>query len=83
MVALLGEIGRTYAPFLVGNAEALANGAEAVECTVDGARWTQKPFPYQGKCLKWLRESYGGLPDADRGVFDGILDGTGCEMIFH
>ncbi|NIV75159.1 MAG: glutathione S-transferase, partial [Gammaproteobacteria bacterium] len=49
--ALLGEIGRVYAPFLVGNADALARGADRVECTIDGYKWTQKPFPYQGKCF--------------------------------
>ena len=81
--ALLGEIGRSYAPFLLANAEALASGADAVECAIDGARWTQTPFKYQGKCLEWLRESHAALSDAERGVFDDILAGTGCEAIFR
>ncbi len=33
---LIGEIGRVYAPFLLDNAAAVANGAERVECEVDG-----------------------------------------------
>ncbi len=49
--ALLGEVGRVYAPFLLANADALARGAERVECTIDGRPWMQRPFPYQGKCL--------------------------------
>ena len=49
--ALLGEVGRVYAPFLLANADALARGAEHVECTIDGRPWVQRPFPYQGKCL--------------------------------
>ena len=79
--ALLGEVGRVYAPFLLANARALATGAERVECEIDGRPWVQKPFPYQGKCLMWLRERYAGLSAADRAVVDGLLDGTGCESL--
>ena len=38
-------------------AAALERGAESVEGTIDGKPWVQKPFPYQGKCLAWLREA--------------------------
>ena len=79
--ALLGEVGRVYAPFLLANAKALVAGAERVECEIDGRPWVQKPFPYQGKCLMWLRERYGELSVADRAVVDGLLEGTGCEPL--
>lgn len=80
--ALLGEVGRVYAPFLLANAKALQAGAERVECEIDGRPWVQKPFPYQGKCLMWLRERYGELSAADRDAVDALLDGTGCEPLF-
>lgn len=79
---LLGEIGRVYAPFLLANAAALENGAEQVEATIDGKPWVQKPFPYQAKCLRWLRESHAALSDADRRDADSLLAGTGCEPLF-
>ncbi len=79
--ALLGEVGRVYAPFLLANARALASGAERVECEIDGRPWVQKPFPYQGKCLMWLRERYGELSADDGSAVDGLLDGTGCEAL--
>jgi len=79
---LLAEIGRVYTPFLLGNAEALSRGAAQVECEIDGRKWVQKPFPYQGKCLGWLRERYAGLSSDDRGTVDALLDGTGCEPLF-
>jgi glutathione S-transferase len=82
LTALLGEVGRVYTPFLLANADALARGAEQVECTIDGAKWVQKPFPYQGKCLGWLRESYGRLAADDRRAVDAMLAGTGCEPLF-
>jgi glutathione S-transferase len=82
LVALLAEIGRVYAPFLLGNAEALSRGAEQVDCLIDGRKWTQKPFPYQGKCLGWLRERRARLADGDRAFVDATLAGTGCETLF-
>jgi len=78
---LLAEIGRTYAPFLLGNAAALASGAESVDCQVDGTHWTQVPFKYQGKCLEWLREAHAQLASPDRKAVDEILAGTGCETL--
>jgi glutathione S-transferase len=80
--ALFLEIGRVYVPFLLGNAEALANGSERVECTVAGRPWLQRPFPYQGKCLTWLREGREALSRADLAVVDAFLEGSGCEELF-
>ncbi len=80
--AILAEVGRVYAPFLLANAAALASGADKVACTIDGATWEQKPFPYQAKCLRWLRESRERLAPADRAWVDGVLAGTGCEALF-
>jgi hypothetical protein len=80
--ALFGEVGRVYAPFLLANADALARRAEQVECTIDGRPWVQRPFPYQGKCLTWLREGHAALAAGDRAVVDGVLTGTGCEVLF-
>jgi glutathione S-transferase len=80
--ALLAEIGRVYVPFLLANADALERKAEQVECTIDGRRWIQRPFPYQGKCLRWLREGYAALADKSRATVDKLLDGTGCERLF-
>ena len=80
--ALLGEVGRVYVPFLLANAEALIRGADRVECTIDDRPWVQKPFPYQGKCLQWLREAHSGLSSQDRKAVDAILAGTGCEGLF-
>ena len=80
--ALLGEAGRTYAPFMVANAQALASGADEVVCAIDGHEYRQGPFPYQGKCLRWLREAYDALGGADRERVDAVLAGTGCEQLF-
>jgi glutathione S-transferase len=80
--ALLAEVGRVYVPFLLANAEALARGAERIACTIDGRPWTQRPFPYQGKCLEALRAGRAALGGADRAGLDAVLAGTGCERLF-
>ena len=78
---LLSEIGRVYAPALLANAQALQAGDKEWEAEIDGARWVQQSFPYQGKCLQWINEQYQTLGDADKQKVDGLLSGTGCEQI--
>jgi len=79
---ILTEIGRTYAPVMLANAETLSSGAMEVNTTVDGQRWIQPPFPYQAKCLQWLRTTRESLPAEARTTVDGALAGTGCEALF-
>jgi glutathione S-transferase len=80
--ALLAEVGRVHAPFLLANAAAVARGAGQVECSIDGKPWRQAPFPYQAKCLAALRDQCGALAAAERRVADAALAGTGCEVLF-
>ena len=82
LVNLFNEVGTYYVPALLANANALANGDTQVETEIDGARWVQKPFAYQGKCLNWLRDGHAALPDADRVFVDEVLADTGCEKLF-
>lgn len=81
---LLAEVGRVYTPFLLANAKALVSGAEKVETTIDDRPWVQQPFPYQGKCLQWIREQYEALSGGDRRKVAEVLSDTGCEpLIAH
>ena len=80
---LLCEVGRFHVPFLLANADALERGLEQVETEIAGRPWVQKPFPYQGKCLGWLRESFARLSPDARATVNGFLEGTGCEVLFQ
>ena len=80
--ALLAEVGRTYVPALLANAAAIDAGAEEVQTEIDGRPWVQKPFPYQARCLQWLRQAYVSLEGEDRSCVDDLLAGTGCEALF-
>lgn len=82
LAPLLAEIGRGYVPVMLANAQAVMAGAAEVEASVEGRPWSQQPFPYQAKCLHWLRESHGKLDVEARDLVDALLAGTGCETLF-
>ena len=78
---ILNEVGHVYAPALLANAQAMQAGEKTWEAEIDGSRWTQQTFNYQGKCLQWINAEYQALSEADRARVDGLLAGTGCEKI--
>ncbi len=78
---ILSEIGRTYVPALLANAKALEADEKQWQTEIDGAVWTQQSFPYQGKCLHWIRERYQSLSQADQQRIADVLQGTGCEAL--
>jgi hypothetical protein len=83
LIALLGELGRCYVPVMLANARALNEGKKTVECEVAGLPWVQDAFPYQGRCVVWLRQSYSALDPQSRAKIDRALAGTGCDALFN
>ena len=81
--SLLAEVGRVYVPALLANAAAVNAGAEEVCTEIDGRPWRQKPFPYQAKCLQWLRHEHARLDSEERNFVNGLLEGTGCAALFR
>ncbi len=79
--ALLHEIGRVYVPALLANARAKEAGEKTWEAQVGGTNWTQQTFPYQAKCLRWIREEYNALSQGDQARVHRVLSGTGCEAL--
>ncbi len=79
--ALLAELACGYVPVMIANAAALRAGADRVETLVDGKPWVQQPFPYQGKCLLWLRESFARLGEDDQRRVSDLLDEAGCRAL--
>lgn len=80
---LLEEVGRTYVPVMLANLAAVASGAAEVRAEVDGATWTQQPFPYQAKCVRWLREAYAALRPEHRAAVDPLLADSGCMLLLR
>jgi len=79
---ILVEVGRIYAPYLIGNAKAVMEKADKLEMILDGKPWEQNPFTYQAKCLRWLREAYEALSDKDRKRVNKVLENTGVLQLF-
>ncbi len=82
-LGLLSIIGRTYVPVMLANATAVASGASEVQAEVGGMPWRQRPFPYQAKCVAWVKEQYNSLEPVDQKAVDLILNGTGCEHLLR
>ena len=78
---IMKEFGRMYVPALIANANAIMQGEETWETEIDGSLWTQKAFPYQAKCLKWIKEEFDALNENDQSRVKTFLDGTGCEIL--
>jgi len=81
LMGLLAEIGRVYVPVMLANERAVKAKADLVRTEVDGHPWVQNPFPYQAKCLAWLREEFGAMRATDREAALRILNATGCGVL--
>ena len=80
---VLTEIGRVYPPVMLANSRAVLAKDLEVRAVVEGQDWIQQPFPYQAKCLGWLRDSRRALAPGGREKLDLMLAGTGCEALFQ
>ena len=79
LVNLFEEIGKVYLPTLLANAKAVALKEQTWTTAIDGAKWEQRSFPYQAKCLKWINEEFHGLNDDDQKKIMTLFNKTGCE----
>ena len=80
---IFSEVGRVHVPTLLANGRSISDGNKQVETEIDGRLWVQKPFPYQAKCLQWIRQEFTRLDQPERSRLLKFLDGTGCEMLIQ
>jgi hypothetical protein len=80
---IMKEFGKMYVPALLANANAIMEGDETWETKIDGSVWKQKAFPYQAKCLKWIKAEFNTLSENDKTRVKTFLNGTGCEIILE
>ncbi len=73
------EIGRGYVPAMIENAKAFSSSKDKWQTDIDGAEWEQKTFPYQAKCLGWIKEEFNSLETKDQKRVEDFLANTGCE----
>ena len=78
---IFSEVGRVYIPCLIANNKAYENKEDIWEIEIDNLIWKQKTFPYQSKCLGWIKEEFNTLLSDDKSKVKDYLEGTGCELI--
>ncbi len=81
LLALLQEVGRTYVPLMLANAQALLAGAGTLQAVIDGQPWTQPTVSYQAKCLRWLRQEFAALTVPEQHRVRAILQRTDCAAL--
>ena len=77
------EVGKTYVPTMLKNEEAFNSGEEKWSAEILGREWEQRTFPYQVKCLKWIRDEFRSLVDKDQQKVLDLLKDTDCERILN
>ena len=79
--SILSEIGMTYVPTMLKNEDAFNKGQEKWNAEILGSEWEQRTFPYQVKCLQWIREEFGALKPNEQQKALNLLKETGCEKL--
>ena len=77
------EVGKTYVPTMLKNEEAFKSGEEKWSAEILGREWEQRTFPYQVKCLTWVREEFQSLNFDDQQKVLRLLKDTNCEILFR
>ena len=81
LIEIFNEVGKVYIPCLIANAKAYEKGDEVWETSIDGSVWKQKTFPYQVKCLNWIKDEFNKLSANDKKTTLDLIGGSGCEDI--
>jgi glutathione S-transferase len=79
--AIFEEIGKGYVPAMLENSKALSEGLSSWKVNIKGAEWEQKVFPYQAKCLQWIKDEFNSLEVKDKNRIENFLANTGCENL--
>jgi glutathione S-transferase len=83
LTALLVELSLGYVPLMIANAKALSQQSKQVEVQLKEGLWTQATVPYQGKCLRWLREQFSSLNSDKQLQCREVLKATGCISLIE
>ena len=79
--SIFSEIGTTYVPSMLKNEDAFNKGQERWNAEILDSEWEQRTFPYQVKCLQWIREEFESLTPNDQQKTLNLLKETGCEKL--
>ena len=78
---LFKELSTSYVPTMIENHRAIGNGEKEWSVDLAGYPWKQKSFPYQAKCLDWIREEFQNLDQANQEKVLNFLTANNCQAL--
>ncbi len=75
------EVGKGYTQTMLANYKAFKNADSTWKINLGDKAWEQKTFPYQAKCLDWIKQEFELLSNQDQTRVYNFLSGTGCEEL--
>jgi len=77
---LLREVGQAYMPYLLANAQAVAQGHKRFNVTIQGCAYQQvRTSRYRLLCLEMLQHHFAALSALQRVELDAIFAGSGIS----
>ena len=78
---LFKELSTSYVPTMIKNHKAINEGEKEWSVDLAGYPWKQKSFPYQAKCLDWIRDEFRALDNENQEKVLGFLTATNCQSL--
>ena len=78
---LFKELSTSYVPTMIENHKAIENGEKEWSVDLAGYPWKQKSFPYQAKCLDWIREEFKDLDQVNQEKVSNFLTANNCQSL--
>ena len=78
---LFKELAISYVPTMIENHKAIGEGEKEWSVDLAGYPWKQKSFPYQAKCLDWIRDEFKGLDNENQEKVLSFLTSTDCQSL--
>ena len=78
---LFKELSTSYIPTMIENHKAIKEGEKEWSVDLAGYPWKQKSFPYQAKCLDWIRDEFKKLDTENQEKVLNFLTATNCQSL--
>ena len=78
---LFKELAISYVPTMIENHKAIEEGEKEWSADLAGYPWKQKSFPYQAKCLDWIRDEFRDLDNINQEKVLSFLTANNCQSL--
>ena len=78
---LFKELSISYVPTMIENHKAIGEGEKEWSVDLAGYPWKQKSFPYQAKCLEWIRDEFRDLDNENQEKVLSFLTATNSQSL--